>query len=538
MLTAARAAIIVGHIMRLLKLLLLASAAGMLAVSAAQAADLPTKKAPPAAAAPNCYASFYSWLDSTPADCPLSAYGVTVYGTLDMGGGYETHASRFNDYYSNGVSELVAKTSNNGKWQGVPNGLSQSNVGIKIKEAIVPNWYVIGDVNFGFDPYSMEFANGPRSLVDNNGRSSIFQSANGDSSRAGSIDNTRAYVGLQNNTFGTLTFGRQYAFSNDMASNYDPFGGAYAFSLIGSSSTPVGGLGDTELARYNTSVKYQVQYQAVRAGALVQVGNYSERNSAKDAYQFDLGGDYAGFSVDGIYSHADDAVFLSSLSATALNNVAATKPPAALVTADDLGATIANVDSWAIAGKYKTGPFQAFAGWAYDRFSNPTDSYAKNAQANGFTAIDDIYVPGGNVCTSTTTGCSASGGYGPNISLTTYTIHKNLQTAWVGTKYAILTNLDAAVGYYHEWQNDYDTSPATNCVANKTAPYTGGTPQGTKKGDCAGHEDVVSGMLDWRPVKRVDVYGGVMYSKVEGGMASGFAHTDNTAYTAGVRISF
>ena len=36
-----------GLIMRLLKHLLLASVAGLLAVSAAQAADLPTKKAPP-----------------------------------------------------------------------------------------------------------------------------------------------------------------------------------------------------------------------------------------------------------------------------------------------------------------------------------------------------------------------------------------------------------------------------------------------------------------------------------------------------------
>jgi len=58
--------------------------------------DLPTKKTPPAAEKPNCYASFWTWLDSTAADCPLSAYGITVYGTIDMGGGYESHASKFN----------------------------------------------------------------------------------------------------------------------------------------------------------------------------------------------------------------------------------------------------------------------------------------------------------------------------------------------------------------------------------------------------------------------------------------------------------
>jgi hypothetical protein len=73
--------------MRFLKPLLLASAAGLLAVSAAAAADLPTKKAPPAAEKPNCYATFWSWLDSTAADCPLSLYGITVYGQIDVGGG-------------------------------------------------------------------------------------------------------------------------------------------------------------------------------------------------------------------------------------------------------------------------------------------------------------------------------------------------------------------------------------------------------------------------------------------------------------------
>ena len=58
MLAAVWAAKTVGLTMRLLKSLLLASAAGLLAVSAAAAADIPTKKTPPVAAKPNCYASF------------------------------------------------------------------------------------------------------------------------------------------------------------------------------------------------------------------------------------------------------------------------------------------------------------------------------------------------------------------------------------------------------------------------------------------------------------------------------------------------
>jgi predicted porin len=505
--------------MRLLKPLLLASAAGLLAVSAAQAADLPTKKAPPAAAAPNCYASFWSWLDSTAADCPLSLDGVTVYGTIDVGGGYESAASRFNEDYNNGVSELIAKTSGNARWQLVPNGLSQSNIGVKIKEQVAPNWYVIGDVNTGFDPYSMRLADGPQSLVDNNGISAgPGQTANADSSRAGQWDNTRAYLGLSNSTFGTLTAGRQYSFGNDLANNYDPTGGSYAFSLIGTSATPVGGLGDTELARYNTSVKYLLQYNIFRAGAEYEFGNYSWGNPANGAYQFDLGGDYAGFSVDAIYSHANDAVFLSSLSAAALSETPGY--------ADDLGATIADVDSFALAGKYKTGPFQVFAGYAYDRLTNPTDSYAADEAASGFDSIADIDVPGGKVCTTYSGGACSK--YGSNISITAYTIPKVLQTGWVGAKYAVLSNLDVAGGYYVEWQNNYSGGSCSGIVSGSSA----------ESSHCNGNLQAVSGLIDWRPVKRVDLYTGVLYSEVHDGMAVGYTHTNNTAWTSGVRVSF
>ena len=66
-------------------------------------------------------------------------------------------------------------------------------------------------------------------------------------------DNSRGYIGLSNTTFGTLTAGRQNAFSNDLASQYDPFGGSYALSALGNSSTFVAGTGDTEMVKYHGS---------------------------------------------------------------------------------------------------------------------------------------------------------------------------------------------------------------------------------------------------------------------------------------------
>ncbi len=492
--------------MKSLSTILLSSVAGLAMVAGAQAADLPTKKTPPAPPATSCYASFYSWLDSTATDCPLSAMGITVYGTIDVGAGYSTNAAPFNKDYPNGVQEIVSKQSNSGgKWQWVPNALSQSNVGIKIKEQIVPNTYVIGDVNLGFDPYSFQLSNGPGSLTENNGIAQIHQTANADSSRAGQWDNSRAYVGLSNTTFGTLTFGRQYAFTNDMSANYDAMGGAYAFSLL-SSGSYVAGMGDTETARYNTSFKYQVAVGAFRAGALAQVGNYSQGNGAENAYQFDVGGDYAGFSVDAIYSYAQDAVFLGTLSGALPGN-------------DDLSAKIANISSGAVAAKYTNGPWKVFAGYMYASYSNATNSYAVDAYNDGFTGVGGYDVP------------VHLGQTLLNNAVTAYN-GKILQGAWVGAKYAVRSDLDVAASYYYEGQNTYAGSSKPNCAA-AAAPG-----QGTVSSNCSGTTQAVSGLIDWRPVKRLDVYAGVMYSEVTGGMASGFLHSNNVDPTVGLRLNF
>jgi len=505
-----------GRVMTKFYGILLGSVAGLALAGAAQAADIPTKKTPPAPAATNCYASFWDWLNASAADCPLSVAGFTLYGTIDVGGGYETHATKFNRNFANGVQELVSKTSNNGKWQWVPNGLSQSNIGVKMKEQVAPNWYIVGDVNFGFDPYSFELANGPQSLVDNNTVKTLTQqSASGDSSRAGQWDNTRAYIGVSNPTFGTLTFGRQYSLTNDLSGNYDPFGNAYAFSLIGTSGTVEQGTGETETARYNTSVKYQIAYGPARASTIVQVGGWEQGNGAQQAFQVGLGGDYAGFSLDAVYAYDKDAVKLGTFNGSPVYPTAAGHPLSGLaLNSDTLKATLADVNAAVIGAKYKWNALTVYSGYEYARLSSPSDFY--RYYGTGTFAGDSVIHFNGDYAALV-----GNDAFGHNNGRA-----EELQVLWIGAKYGILSNLDGVVGYYYEWQNDFDIKPATNCKVS------------TNKSDCAGHTDVVSGMLDWRPVKRVDVYGGVMYSEVTGGMASGFTHTNNTAFTSGVRINF
>ena len=196
----------------------------------AQAADLPTTKAPPAPPlAPSCFSSLYDFMNSTPKDCPLSYWGITFYGVIDVGVGYSSHGANFNPDYPQGVAEVIAKYSQGSKFQIVPNGLQRSNVGLGAKEEFAPNWFFVGNINTDFDPYSLRLANGPASLVDNNTRTLADQSANSDSSRAGQFDNTQGYVGVSNSVFGTLTAGRLNSFSVDAVTNYDAMVGSYAF---------------------------------------------------------------------------------------------------------------------------------------------------------------------------------------------------------------------------------------------------------------------------------------------------------------------
>ncbi len=503
-----------------LKSILLAGGALFALASSAQGADLPTRKAAPVPEKPNCYATFWTWLDSSASDCPLTYWGITVYGAIDVGGGYSTNKARFNPYNQIAVGELISKQSHGAGWQGVPNGLGTSNIGIKWKEKIVEDWYFIGDVNAGFDPYSLQFLNGPRSLVSQNNLPQFFQSYNTDSSRTYGPINTRAYAGVQNKTFGTLTYGRQYAFSNDIANSlYDPQGGANAFSLIGNSSTFGGGLGNTELARYNNSIKYLYSDHSVRVGAMSQVGGWGAGNNAKFAYEVTGGFDWNGFSVDAVYEYAKDAVNLSTFNGVGLPNQ---------VSPTLLKATISNENSVQIAGKYKWDRFTLYSGYAYERLSNPSDLPAGPTIGYFNGGVQALY-----------------GAAGVNTQGNAFPLAKVQQVLWTGAKFAVLPNVDLIGAYYHVWQNNYlgATQIATDCLPAIALPAgtpanSGYTPQGTRNARCAGHEDAISGSVDWRPYKRVDVYGGVMFSKVNGGMANGFFVNNNTALTGGVRVSF
>ena len=327
----------------------------------ARAADLPQAAAPQGK--PNCFESFAAWFKASRDDCPLAAYGLTFYATIDVGGGWESQGAAWNRHFGVGDAYLISKVNNGAKWLISPNGLGTSVVGVKLNRAIGADFSLVGALEAGFDPYSLQLSNSPHSLVDNNGRPLSLQSANGDLSRAGQFDNSQGYFGLSHKTYGTLTFGRVNTLTQDAIPQYDPMQAAIAFSPLGWSGS-FAGFGNTEVARTNTAFKYRVQAGQFRFGALMQVGGYDQGNGADAESQMGVGADIGALSLDAMAGWARDAVSLTNYTALPKG-----------YTQEDLKATLSDNAGLMLAARYTLGPVKLYGGYELYRQSDPSGRY-------------------------------------------------------------------------------------------------------------------------------------------------------------------
>jgi len=435
--------------------------------------------------------------------CPLTWNGITVYGTIDGGVTWLSHGAPFNGTSAVGADYLIQKYSNRAQWSLAPNGLTQSNIGIKGKEPFAAGWAFIFDLQAGFDPYSLQLANGPHSVVQNGGVPLTSQNSGADSSRAGQFYNSVGYLGVSS-PYGTLTVFRQNSLTLDAVFAYDPMGASYAFSPIGWQGITCG-VGDTEDCRFSTSMKYRVDIGQFRVAALWQFGGYSLNNAATGSYQFQVGGDITNLaggtlSLDAIGSHVQNAVSI----ALAGNTLPAVLPQ--VVTA-----TLSDDSSVMLVGKYSKGPVKLFAGYEFIRYAPPSSPFAPGA---GFNDISGDFVCAGCAAINNT-----------NINSTAFNAGDKLfHVFWTGVKYAVTDNLDLIGAYYHYDQPAFGAP--VNC-ANAAA-----------FANCHGTFDAVSFVVDWQFAKKFDAYAGIMFSQENGGLANGFLNRSTIDPTVGLRFRF
>ena len=528
-----------GAAMKRLGIALLAAVAF---ASLAHAADLPTTKAPEKAK-PNCWASAWDWLNTSAADCPISAYGITLYGTLDLNATY-LHEGVEKSPAADKVNYSIQRNAYESKWLAGYNGLSASVIGLRMKEDLarvgLPGWSLIGVLEAGVNPYSGMFLNSPRSLAYNNSRPTNtfpFQNNNFDGSRAGQWDNSQGFLGISNPVYGTLTFGRTNSLALGVTSAYDPVAST-AFSTLGFSAA-FSGFGSSPSVRPNTAFTYRLTYQNFRAAVQAQVGSYGLGNATNGMYQAQLGFDFGALSLDGVLSWAKDAVTLASFAGS---NVGCPTPANCFINVNNayydvnsvLRATLSNNFGGELTARYKWDPFTFFGGWIYARQMNSSDDYLTGFQ----TISQGIFIPPGSF--------NSSGVYtNAAVTANNFTVNRVLNTFWFGARWKIRSDLEAMGGFYYQDQNNFNTSPCTGSGAFISSSR------------CAGTQDGLSFLLVWKPVKRVDVYGGVLISNVYGGLANGFfstatytvpgtsttytvntARTQNYDPTVGIRIRF
>ena len=476
-------------------------------------------------------ASFQEFIDT---DCPLTWHGITLYGTYDVGVGWVSHGLPENRYNYEGES-LVNRNGNHSQFLIAPNNLSQTGLGIKGKEEFLHGWFVVFNASTGINPQSGQLANMPATNAANNGLPRSSYSDAGDGARAGQTFNDEFYGGISSAHFGTLTFGRQRALGTDAMLAYDPAGGAYSFSFIGYNGLMAGG-GDTQDTRWDNAVKYRLTYGPVHFGAMYKFvdgsgGCYSAsaawtaatctpEEPHNSAYGFDLGGEYGKFSADVVYQHYNQAISVlnpllgpESLSApyqSTLNSIN-TNP---INGANLIGTTnteygiVTDNTAVMVAAKYTWDPFKFFGGYEHIRQTNPSNPLGVGASAQG--------------------GYLLSGVEDNNLDSP-----KIVQVFWTGVKYAYDSKTDITLSYYHQVQNDFR-------VPSTCSPAAG------FRSSCAGTLNEVSLYADHHFTKRFDVYAGIAYSDVSGGLAIAIPHgpgvpyyyNNNLAPTVGGRFTF
>jgi hypothetical protein len=87
-------------------------------------------------------------------DGPLKWHGITVYGTVDVGGAYQTHGAPVGSEQS----WLISQPSGRAQSLITENGLSSSALGIKVEEHVGYGFTAVGRLETSFDPLSTELA--------------------------------------------------------------------------------------------------------------------------------------------------------------------------------------------------------------------------------------------------------------------------------------------------------------------------------------------------------------------------------------------
>lgn len=469
--------------------------------------------------------------DLLTGEAPLTFYGITLYGSLDAGLGWQSAGSGFNGSSPQSVSQFIGKASNKPYFGGIQGGGQggYNSIGLKGEQALgVGDLKGVFNLSTNFSPLSGQLLDGPKTLQQNSGVPVFNQNTNGDSSRAGQAFNNLAYVGLSSKTYGELTVGRQSSLTSGVVSGFDPFASSLAFSATGYSGSWTGG-GYTETSKWDDSLKYTYNYNVLFVSGLVKFSQWGHPQSGGDGNWNVAAGvkDWNGVSATIAGGHLSGAPKLAALGVGALPTV---------YPAGTLSGTLADQDIINAGASYKYQQFTVLGGYQFFRLTNPSTT-------QGTISGTSLWTDGNGYQVS-------------SLTTTAYGSPSNNSIFWAGVRYAYDPKLEIVAGYYHWLQNQYNSYSATvpgglvptTCnsariaysVTKASSTTAGGllTTTSPRAANCSGASDAASLAAFYKFTKRLTGYAGLMWSGVSGGLASGYQVTSVWAPSIGIRYNF
>ncbi len=423
------------------------------------------------------------------------AADVDFYGVLDAAIGKDQHSLSIDSQFPASVNPLSAvKTTVPGSAMGMINGgISDSRLGVKGSQDLGNGMKAFFNLEEGVNLPTGNVNNAAGALAANGGTAST---AAANSSLNGQLFNRQAFVGISDESLGSLRAGRNYAPMFDIAVGYDPVQNAQLFSPLGFSGTIGGGGGVSEDTRVDNSLKYGNKFGAFNVGALYKFGGVAGQSSAKSGYALNAGYEEGNLGVQAAYEGFNDA--LAGASATAANITGSLAP----TNNNQVAVTAYNTSAFMLAAKYKINDQATVkAGFETYTLSKPSESLA---------AATTSY-------------------YGQTVAaLTNFAgANRTTQVLWIGGDYNFTEQFNLAAGVYNistQQSADYVATSATNAVA--------------KTGQASSSATYLSLLADYHFTKAIDTYAGLMYGNFSGnGYSTGY-YSSNYTTAVGMRYKF
>jgi predicted porin len=423
----------------------------------------------------------------------MSGSSVELYGILDAAIGNVEYSLAADPNFPATVNPLTATNvkvnqSTTGMFTG---GIQPSRWGIRGTEDLGGGLKAIFNLDSYFNLNSGDLSNAAASLANNRNATSGTVSAA--SSVNGQLFNDQAWVGLSDDSFGTLTFGRQWSAMGDILRSYDAVQDAQLFSPLGFSGAYAGG-GLTELKRQDSSIKYTNKFGDFNIIGMVKLGGVAGSSTAGSAYGVGAGYEANGFGIQAAYQSSTDTLHGTNCASTTV---------APIITCVNGDVKVINYDttSFMVAAKYAFGDAKITGGYESYVLKAPSDPFANLGATSyyGYTIQENENFGGANQTTD---------------------------ILWLGGDYNFTPAFNLAIGFY-------DIAPKQSSDYTKSATGTVAT------GQADGNIYEYSLLADYHFSKRTDAYFGLMYSQYKGDQYPSIEYnTSNYIYAVGMRTKF